>query len=91
MALAAMLLTDDFSGRNYMEKNKKPGNSRAESMASIQERLQQLLDEGRALRRQIEAISTDVDFPLTREADGDPRLRTRATARDAAARRRRSV
>jgi hypothetical protein len=38
-------------------------------------RLDDLLQQGRRLRQQIESISADVDFPLTRESDGDPRLR----------------
>jgi len=44
-------------------------------MSSMQGRLEALLQQGRRLRQQIESIAADVDFPLTRESDGDPRLR----------------
>ena len=42
----------------------------------MQGRLEDLLQQGRRLRQQIESIAADVDFPLTRESDGDPRLRS---------------
>ena len=32
-----------------------------------------MLDEGRMLRQQIEVVSGNLDFPPTRDADGDPR------------------
>lgn len=43
-------------------------------MASMQGRLEDLLQQGRRLRQQIESIAGDVDFPLTRDPDGE-RLR----------------
>lgn len=76
---------------SVLKKNKRAVSKSAKSMASIQGRLQELLDEGRSLRRQIEAISNDVDFPLTRESDGDPRLRTNASRPDPIGRRKRSL
>jgi hypothetical protein len=59
-----------------LKKNKNRDKTPVENMASMQGRLEDLLQQGRRLRQQIESISTDVDFPLTRESDGDPRLRT---------------
>lgn len=63
-------------------KNKSRVNDPKDSMAIIQGRLQELLDQGRLLRQQIESIATDVDFPLTRDSDGDPRLRDHASRPD---------
>jgi hypothetical protein len=64
---------------NRVTKKKKQKKSRdsatVEHMTSMQGRLDDLLQQGRRLRQQIELIAVDVDFPLTRESDGDPRLR----------------
>jgi hypothetical protein len=49
--------------------------------------LQDLLDEGRLLRRSIEL---EVDFSLTRDSDADPRLNRGAPAAKGKARRRRN-
>ena len=65
-----------------MKKNKTSPLTPVESMANMQGRLEELLEQGRRLRQQIESISADVDFPLTRDSDGDPRLRTNASRPD---------
>ena len=58
------------------QKRKKSRDSATvEHMTSMQGQLEALLQQGRRLRQQIESIAADVDFPLTRESDGDPRLR----------------
>lgn len=55
---------------------------RLKNLGEMQGRLQELLEQGRRLRQQIESISADVDFPLTRDSDGDPRLRSDAARPD---------
>jgi hypothetical protein len=57
------------------KKKKSQDSATVKNMTSIQGRLEDLLQQGRRLRQQIESIAADVDFPLTRESDGDPRLR----------------
>ncbi|MEX1130038.1 MAG: hypothetical protein WD227_15020 [Vicinamibacterales bacterium] len=57
------------------KKKKSRDSATVESMTSMQGQLEALLQQGRRLRQQIESIAADVDFPLTRESDGDPRLR----------------
>ena len=57
------------------KKKKSRDSATVENMTSMQGRLEDLLQQGRRLRQQIELIAADVDFPLTRESDGDPRLR----------------
>jgi hypothetical protein len=57
------------------KKKKSRDSASVENMTSMQGRLDDLLQQGRRLRQQIESMAADVDFPLTRESDGDPRLR----------------
>jgi hypothetical protein len=58
-----------------LKKIKTKSPTPPDRMTTIQGQLQELLEQGRRLRQQIESISADVDFPLTRDSDGDPRLR----------------
>jgi hypothetical protein len=71
-----VLLSVYSPGNRVTNKKKKSRNSASvDSMTSMRGRLDELLQQGRRLRQQIESIAADVDFPLTRESDGDPRLR----------------
>ena len=65
-----------------MKKDPLKARAPENDMAAMQGRLQELLEQGRRLRQQIETISGDVDFPLTRDSDGDPRLRKDADRPD---------
>jgi len=73
--MAPKVLRHEHLPRSVIIPDKRSPSQRLDSIAAIQRRLQEKLDEGRLLRRQLEEVPMEIDFPLTREADGDPRLR----------------
>ena len=65
-----------------VKRNKaKPPEARKD-LALAKAHLDDLLEQGRRLRQQIESVSADVHFPLTRDSDGDPSLRANAAHPD---------
>jgi len=59
-----------FYPRSVVIPDKRATFERLESIATIQKRLQDLLDEGRLLRRSIEVASADLELPIS----SDPEL-----------------
>ena len=59
-----------FYPRSVVIPDKRATFERLESIATIQKRLQDLLDEGRLLRRSIEVASVDLELPIP----SDPEL-----------------
>lgn len=74
---ARSLLPAPLSHGSVLKKDKDKIRDRVSTgePGTTPDRLQELLEQGRRLRQQIETIAADVDFPLTRDSDGDPRLR----------------
>ena len=67
----------EYSG-NVSTMNKQASNRPGPRTKAIQTKLQEQLEKGRMLRQQIECGGGLNDVPLTRQSDGDPRLRDKA-------------
>jgi len=72
-----------FYPRSVAIPDKRATFERLESIATIQKRLQDLLDEGRLLRRSIEVASADLELPISSdpELSGSRRRRSKLKAR----------
>jgi hypothetical protein len=71
MALKLLYRPRAFQGSKIIP-DKRAASQRLDSIATVQRRLQQMLDEGRMLRRQIEVVSTDLDLPAPPDTDNAP-------------------
>jgi hypothetical protein len=71
MALKLLYRPRAFQGSRIIPDN-RAASQRLDSIATVQRRLQQMLDEGRMLRQQIEVLSADLNLPSPPDTDTAP-------------------
>ena len=75
--MAPILLSKLIQPWSVVIPDEKAESERLQSIATIQKRLQTLLDEGRLLRQSLEVMSAGRDFPETASHRDSPLRRTR--------------